>query len=139
MHQKARFFLHDGAVVEESDASSVRFSENLIWILFLVTITGLRLVQTHQFGFKRSPSGLNRISPMRFFLEQRLVGNRSHAPLTSPLDWERFYRRRAYAARRAVTAVDRAIRLTSTGPINERDQALRWMRLWTAFAVSRHR
>jgi hypothetical protein len=71
-------------------------------------------------------------------LEQRLVENRSHAPPSSPLDWERFYRRRAYAARRAVTAIDRGIRLTSTGPTKERDQALRWTRLWTAFAVSRH-
>ncbi len=65
--------------------------------------------------------------------------NRSHAPSTSPVDWECFYRQRAYAARRAVVAIDRAIRLASTGPTQERDQALRWMRLWTVFAVSHHR
>lgn len=64
---------------------------------------------------------------------------RSIAPTARPIDWERMYRRRAYAARRAVIAIDRAIRLTSTGPAIERDQALRWMRLWLAFASSRHR
>lgn len=57
---------------------------------------------------------------------------------TRPIDWERMYRRRAYAARRAVIAIDRAVRLTSTGPVRERDQALRWMRLWLAFASSGH-
>lgn len=57
---------------------------------------------------------------------------------TRPIDWERMYRRRAYAARRAVIAIDRAVRLNSTGPVWERDQALRWMRLWLAFASSRH-
>lgn len=57
---------------------------------------------------------------------------------TRPIDWERLYQRRAYAARRAVVAIDRAVWLTSTGPVRERDQALRWMRLWLAFAYSRH-
>jgi hypothetical protein len=47
------------------------------------------------------------------------------------------YERRAYAAYRAVIAVDRAIRITSTGPFAESEQALRWMRLWMAFAASR--
>ena len=57
---------------------------------------------------------------------------------TRPIDWERLYQRRAYAARRAVVAIDRAVLLTSTGAVGERDQALRWMRLWLAFAYSRH-
>jgi hypothetical protein len=57
---------------------------------------------------------------------------------TRVIDCERMYQRRAYAARRAVIAIDRAVRLTSTGPVKERDQALRWMRLWLAFAYSRH-
>lgn len=64
--------------------------------------------------------------------------NRSVTRLTRPIDWERMYRRRAHAARRAAVAIDRAVRLTSTGPVRERDQALRWMRLWLAFAYSRH-
>lgn len=64
--------------------------------------------------------------------------HRCAARPTRPIDWERLYQRRAYAARRAVVAIDRAVRLTSTGPIRERDQALRWMRLWLAFAYSRH-
>jgi hypothetical protein len=45
--------------------------------------------------------------------------------------------RRAYAAHRAVMAIDRAIRLTSTGPFADSEQALCWMRLWMAFAASR--
>jgi hypothetical protein len=64
--------------------------------------------------------------------------HRCAARPTRPIDWERLYQRRAYAARRAVAAIDRAVRLTSTGPVRERDQALRWMRLWLAFAYSRH-
>lgn len=45
--------------------------------------------------------------------------------------------RRAYAAQRAVIAVDRAIDITSKGPFENTEQALRWMKLWMAFAASR--
>jgi hypothetical protein len=48
------------------------------------------------------------------------------------------YQRRIYAAHRAVIAVDRAIRITSVGSYAERDRALRWMKLWMAFAASRY-
>jgi hypothetical protein len=47
------------------------------------------------------------------------------------------HQRRAYAARRAVMAVDRAMQVASAGSSKDREQAFRWMRLWMAFAASR--
>lgn len=47
------------------------------------------------------------------------------------------HQRRIYAARRAVIAVDRAIHTASVGSFADRETALRWMRLWMAFAASR--
>jgi hypothetical protein len=44
---------------------------------------------------------------------------------------------RAYAANRAVMAVDRAMQVASAGSRADREQAFRWMRLWMAFAASR--
>jgi hypothetical protein len=48
------------------------------------------------------------------------------------------YERRNYAAHRAIIALDRAIRITSIASSADREQALRWMKLWVAFAASRH-
>jgi len=48
------------------------------------------------------------------------------------------YQRRAYAAHRAAVAIDRAVRLASMGSSLDTERALRWMKLWTAFAASRH-
>ncbi len=45
--------------------------------------------------------------------------------------------RRAYAAHRAVAAVDKAMQIASAGSSTDREQAFRWMRLWMAFAASR--
>ena len=47
------------------------------------------------------------------------------------------YERRAYAAQRAIAAVDRAMRIASEGSYADREEAFRWMRLWMAFAASR--
>lgn len=47
------------------------------------------------------------------------------------------HQRRAYAAQRAVMAVDKASQMASAGSCVEREQAFRWMRLWMAFAASR--
>lgn len=47
------------------------------------------------------------------------------------------HQRRAYAAHRAVAAVDRAMQIASEGSSADREQAFRWMRLWMAFAASR--
>lgn len=47
------------------------------------------------------------------------------------------HQRRAYAAQRAVMAVDRASHLASAGSCLDREKAFRWMRLWMAFAASR--
>jgi len=47
------------------------------------------------------------------------------------------HQRRAYAAHRAVIAVDRASQMASAGAGADREQAFRWMRLWMAFAASR--
>lgn len=96
------------------------------------------LVNTQEVEHKSLLQMVNRISRCGFFLEHVPMHKRSTARPTRPIDWERMYRRRAYAARRAVIAIDRAVRLTSTGPAKERDQALCWMRLWLAFAYSRH-
>jgi len=48
------------------------------------------------------------------------------------------YQRRAYAAHRAAIAIDRAIFLASMGLLSDRERTLRWMKLWTAYAASRH-
>lgn len=45
---------------------------------------------------------------------------------------------RAYAGRRAVLALDRASLLATQGEGEDKDKAFRWMRLWLAFAASRH-
>jgi hypothetical protein len=45
--------------------------------------------------------------------------------------------RRQYAAQRAVLALDRVSRTASQDDPEQWEQALRWMRLWTAFAASR--
>ncbi|HEX8885070.1 MAG TPA: hypothetical protein VF797_11310 [Noviherbaspirillum sp.] len=45
--------------------------------------------------------------------------------------------RRQYAAQRAVLALDRVSRTASQADPEKWEQALRWMRLWTAFAASR--
>ena len=47
------------------------------------------------------------------------------------------HERRAYAAHRAVMAVDRAMQIASEGSSADREQAFCWMRLWMAFAASR--
>ena len=47
------------------------------------------------------------------------------------------HQRRAYAAHRAVMAVDRAMQVASADSSTDREQAFRWMRLWMAFAASR--
>lgn len=47
------------------------------------------------------------------------------------------HERRAYAAHRAVMAVDRAVQVASEDSYGAREQAFRWMRLWMAFAASR--
>jgi hypothetical protein len=49
------------------------------------------------------------------------------------------YERRAYAARRAKIAVERVSRVAASGSPEEKARALRWMRLWIAFAASRHK
>lgn len=48
------------------------------------------------------------------------------------------YQRRAYAARRAMIAVDRytAMAFTDKSAL-ERDRALRWMKRWLAFVMKR--
>ena len=61
----------------------------------------------------------------------------SEIPDKSIIPQRDVYQRRTYAAHRALIAVDRAIRITSTGPLADSQQALRWMRLWMAFAASR--
>jgi len=48
------------------------------------------------------------------------------------------YQLREYAAKRAVLALDRASSLATCGAGEEKDKAFRWMRLWLAFAASRH-
>lgn len=45
--------------------------------------------------------------------------------------------RRQYAARRAVLALDRASRTASQASPDQWEHALRWMRVWIAFAASR--
>lgn len=45
--------------------------------------------------------------------------------------------RRQYAAQRAVLALNRVSRTASQGDPEQWEQALRWMRLWIAFAASR--
>lgn len=45
--------------------------------------------------------------------------------------------RRQYAARRAVLAVDRVSRMAAQASPEQWDHALRWMRVWIAFAASR--
>jgi hypothetical protein len=45
--------------------------------------------------------------------------------------------RRQYAAQRAVLALDRVSRTASRADPERWEQALRWMRLWIAFAASR--
>ena len=45
--------------------------------------------------------------------------------------------RRQYAAQRAVRALDRVSRTAPQGDPEQWEQALRWMRLWIAFAASR--
>lgn len=45
--------------------------------------------------------------------------------------------RRQYAAQRAVLALDRVSRIASQGDPEQWERALRWMRLWIAFAASR--
>lgn len=50
----------------------------------------------------------------------------------------RLDKRRQYAGRRALLAIERASKLTAQGKEKERDQAFKWMRLWMAFAASRH-
>lgn len=47
------------------------------------------------------------------------------------------YQRRAYAAQRAMTAIDKYSFLASAQKSDEEKQrALRWMRAWMAFAIS---
>jgi hypothetical protein len=46
--------------------------------------------------------------------------------------------RRKYAGRRALLAIERASRLTAQDKEKEREQAFQWVRLWMAFAASRH-
>ena len=45
--------------------------------------------------------------------------------------------RRQYAAQRAVLALDRVSHMASQADPEKWEQALRWMRLWIAFAASR--
>lgn len=47
------------------------------------------------------------------------------------------YQRRAYAARRALVAIDRYTSLAFANKSTDRERALRWMKAWLAFAVSR--
>ena len=45
--------------------------------------------------------------------------------------------RRQYAAHRAVLAVDRVSRMAAQASPEQWEHALRWMRVWNAFAASR--
>jgi hypothetical protein len=47
------------------------------------------------------------------------------------------HQRRAYAARRAIMAIDRFSGTTSPGSSAEHVRALRWMRLWMDFALGK--
>lgn len=60
------------------------------------------------------------------------------APVVSFTPKRDMYERRAYAARRAGAAIARLSRVAASGSPEEKNRALRWMKLWIAFAVSRH-
>ena len=45
------------------------------------------------------------------------------------------YERKAYAARRAIMAIDRFSSTTSSDSVEEHVRALRWMKLWMNFAT----
>jgi hypothetical protein len=50
------------------------------------------------------------------------------------------YQRRAYAARRALVAIDKYTSLAFTDKsAADKERALRWMKAWLAFAVGRER
>lgn len=46
------------------------------------------------------------------------------------------YQRRAYAARRALMAIDKISSLANTGAPADKEVALRWMKLWMKFATA---
>jgi hypothetical protein len=47
-------------------------------------------------------------------------------------------KRRQYAGRRALLAIERASRLSAQDKEKERDQPFQWMRLWMAFTAPSH-
>lgn len=54
--------------------------------------------------------------------------------------YRNIYLRRAYAARRALIAIDKYTSLSFTAKsAADKDRALRWMNAWMAVAVSRER
>jgi hypothetical protein len=46
------------------------------------------------------------------------------------------YQRRAYAARRALMAIDKISSLANTGAPVDKEATLRWMKLWMNFATA---